>query len=497
VATAGTSILTAESHKADLDSASRRRSIWSVVALAGVIVLPFALVIPLYFNTLHAGFLWDDFGWLDMGQSLRATGWGYFRPLTTLDFHLDELLFGQAAWGYHLENVLLHATNTLLVAFLALAMGYRARVALLSIPLFALHGSHWDAVTIVAGRPTLTGAVLLLASLILLFLGFQARVRWPLLVLSLITFLLALLAKESAFFFPVAAAFLLIFFFRRGRLDRAIYLAGTILTLLLYLSVDHLVNGAGASSSFTLSSDALGILFEFFRMLAVPTQWAGDLPFQTNEILAIPILAGFAAIWAILVWRGDRRRVALLSLALLALLLSAPLYGAARLLYVPLIFLAILAADLISTLFSLRIDRRLLAPAALVLFVGLGSFLAWHTIERRERDRSIWLAANLVDNTYAQMLALVPNPAPGAAIKFVNLPGWGPGAYPFRTFGGTTTSAVHWLYGRADISPVTNNLDYVSAPGCRWDLGDPTHRLGQKVYIFTYQDGSLRVEEQE
>ena len=42
-----------------------------------------------------------------------------YRPLTLLSLGLDFQLFGEAPWGYHLTNVLLHSVNSLLLYALA------------------------------------------------------------------------------------------------------------------------------------------------------------------------------------------------------------------------------------------------------------------------------------------------------------------------------------------------------------------------------------------
>lgn len=476
------------------------RSAGAIIRVRHVIlfaVLPFALGISLHLNSLSVLFLWDDFRWLEMGQTLNAAMWGYYRPGTTFSFRLDEMIYGHAAWGFHLSNVLIHSTNILLVGILALALGYKWRVAFLAILLFAFHGSHWDAVTIVAGRPTLLGALFLLLSFILLILASKAQRKLPLLALSLVSLLVALLTKESGLFFPVAVVYLCLFFFKRGDLNRPVYMAAVVGVISAYVVGSYVMSGLNPSSNLNIAREALAVLFEFFRMLAVPTQMGSELGLEVKERLALCVLAGFAVIWILLARRGDRRKLALLSLGLLALLLSAPLYGAARLLYVPLFFLAILAADLISSLFSLRMDRRVLAPIIVILLVGLGVFWTWHFFERRERDRSIAMASDLVTDVYSQMQQLVPNPERNSAFKFAKLTGWGPGPYPFRTFGGTVDGAIHWIYGRMDLWPVTSDLDYLAVPEWRWDLGATTHYPHQKLYSFVSENGKLRLEQEE
>ena len=88
-----------------------------------------ALALACYANTLGNGFVFDDSAYLAsdavrglaLGELFGASWMGLelYRPLTLLSLGLDFQLFGEAPWGYHLTNVLLHAVNSLLLYALA------------------------------------------------------------------------------------------------------------------------------------------------------------------------------------------------------------------------------------------------------------------------------------------------------------------------------------------------------------------------------------------
>lgn len=137
----------------------------------------------------------------------------YYRPLVELSYYLDNLLWGMEPAVMHLENILLHCANSLLVFLLArrvcAAGSYRNFLLLpfLVALLFALHPVNVEAVAWVAGRTDPLMALFLLSSLHF-WLGWLDGVRRPDLAVSLLLFAAALLTKETAFAFG-AVLFLL------------------------------------------------------------------------------------------------------------------------------------------------------------------------------------------------------------------------------------------------------------------------------------------------
>ena len=68
---------------------------------------------PLYFTQnaeVLAGLTWQGVVWAF--TTVHASNW---HPLTWLSLMTDVQLFGTAAWGPHLTNVLLHGVNSLLL----------------------------------------------------------------------------------------------------------------------------------------------------------------------------------------------------------------------------------------------------------------------------------------------------------------------------------------------------------------------------------------------
>lgn len=179
-----------------------------------------------YLPALKNGFVnWDDDIYLNEIVSL-GTGSGflksftdvpphsYWHPVTLISYLVDYALWGQAPWGYHLVNIIFHASNTFLVFVLTLSL-FRHSASRLSefsaltaasvaSLLFALHPLHVESVAWVAERKDMLYAFFFILS-ILAYLEYAAaasRRRWPLYAASLIFFILSLMSKPMAVTLP-------------------------------------------------------------------------------------------------------------------------------------------------------------------------------------------------------------------------------------------------------------------------------------------------------
>ncbi|KYB27854.1 Transmembrane and TPR repeat-containing protein CG31690-like Protein [Tribolium castaneum] len=136
------------------------------------------LAFVLYYNTLDAGFVYDDRrAILSNPDLLPKTPWarllendfwgtplsdsgshGSYRPLCVLTFRLNYLLGGFQPWGYHLVNVLLHCLATALLVKLARQVLPKSKSSVgpaITGLIFATHPIHTEAVAGVVGRADL------------------------------------------------------------------------------------------------------------------------------------------------------------------------------------------------------------------------------------------------------------------------------------------------------------------------------------------------------
>jgi hypothetical protein len=185
----------------------------------------FIVAIAAYWPALGAGFVWDDDGfvtrpemqslhglwriWFDVGSTEQ------YYPVLHSAFWLEHRIWGGAAGGYHLTNVLLHAASACLLAAI-LRRWWPMRGAFLAALLFALHPVCAESVAWIAEQKnTLSTAFYLAAALMYLRFDEERKPRRYLAGLAL--FALALLSKSVAASLP--AALLVVIWWRRGKLS--------------------------------------------------------------------------------------------------------------------------------------------------------------------------------------------------------------------------------------------------------------------------------------
>ena len=167
---------------------------------AAVLTLTFLLI---YLPDVGGGFIRDDFMWVHRGQIASAAdvarvfrdNTGFYRPLVTLSFGLDQALFGLRPFPYALTNVGLLLACALLVARLGYRLGLPpwAAGAAAALWAFNFHGVNM-ALLWISGR-----TALLLCLFALLATLASLRRRWW---RAGFWCLLALLSKEEAVTLP-------------------------------------------------------------------------------------------------------------------------------------------------------------------------------------------------------------------------------------------------------------------------------------------------------
>ena len=190
---------------------------WTWAALAAAVLIA-------YWPALAGGLLWDDQGHVTRPelQSLAGLGriWGEFGatqqyyPVLHSAFWIEHRLWGDTTLGYHLLNVLLHATAA--CQFLVLLRRLAVPGAALAAVLFALHPVCVESVAWISEQKnTLSLVFYLAAALVYLRFDTDRRPRDYLLAGGL--FVLGLLTKTVTATLP--AALLVVFWWRRGRLE--------------------------------------------------------------------------------------------------------------------------------------------------------------------------------------------------------------------------------------------------------------------------------------
>lgn len=186
-----------------------------------------------YVPAMRAGFIWDDDNYVTQNKSLRTLAgliaiWTdpsatpQYYPFVHSTFWIEYQAWGLWPAGYHVVNILLHATNAILLWQVLRKLSLPA--PWLAAAIFALHPVHVESVAWITERKNVLSGLFYLSAA-LAWLNFalvdgqpnrNPRARWRWYGLSLVCFVAALLSKTVTVTLP--AALLLIAWWRRGRL---------------------------------------------------------------------------------------------------------------------------------------------------------------------------------------------------------------------------------------------------------------------------------------
>jgi hypothetical protein len=312
----------------------------------------------------------------------------YYRPLLRLSFIADKYLWSLQPSFMHLENVILHALNTLLVFFVARRIFARFNAAPLYLPLlsailFALHPINTESVNWISGRTDLLGTFFVLLSLLALVEGLESGGHALLFLLASLLLGLGAMSKEvMIFFLPVGV--LLIWCWpgeaecRRSvglRLRQAgIFAAPFVILGCVYLACRFNVHGRGDAGLRHLMHgysngglDSVRIFFKvggfYFKKLFIPL----PLNFAIIRISDLYVWVGVAALFGLLLAAARFRRNAFFLFFLAAVLLFTP---------------AILIA-LMRVAWTPVAERYLYLPSAFFSVAIVG--LLWQALQRQGR----------------------------------------------------------------------------------------------------------------
>lgn len=345
--------------------------------LAGPVIL-LAAVLATYFPAIYGGIHpVDDTGIVNFYSSapslnqilLPNNDSYYYRPLIELSFYLDNLFWGMQPSMLHLENILLHAGNCLLVYSLAVRLSDTDQqtsepwLALLPAFWFALHPVQVEAVAWIAGRTDLLLAFFLLSASHCWVRWLEAP-TWQRLTATMLFLTAALLTKETAFVFAAVMVLLAAAWpgsanarQRRGAL--AIMAAPALALLLMVVLFKQDASGfsrlltASDLSPLSAAWELLGAVGFYLKKLIIPA----PLNFAIVQVHPAYGLAGLLALpllgW---LWFVQRR--------------AAALFGAALLLLLPPLLLVIKPIA-----WTPVAERYLYLPAA---FAALGGLLLYH-----------------------------------------------------------------------------------------------------------------------
>lgn len=305
-----------------------------------VAVILVAVILVVYYPAMFNGInSFDDTGIIahysilpPISRILLPGNGFYYRPLLELSYWLDSCLWGMAPTVMHLENILLHCVNSLLVFLLTCRASKSDAnsfpfIPLLCTLLFSLHPVNVEAVVWIAGRsdPLLSFFSL---SAILFWLRWLDETKWQDLIVAQLLFVAALLTKETALAGGMVGVLLAVYWPGSATLKQRTSAVGVMSLLMLFLVVYSLLFRSGSSALSRVISGAdlpdgpgwwgAVTAFGFYaKKLVVPV----PLNFAITEVHPIYGLAGVALL-PLLYWtfrRYQKAGVILISAALLIL----------------------------------------------------------------------------------------------------------------------------------------------------------------------------------
>ena len=238
----------------------------------------------LYGVSIRGAFVYDDFNWanrkeLKDGSNLMKL-WkepyipgleenGTYRPFTIFSFALNFSLFGESTASFHIINIILNGLVIFLVYMLVINLFGNEFLAVVSALFFAFMPIHSDAVAFIKSRDELLRSVLILSSW-LAFLNATASkyiIKWQYILISLILYFFAMLAKETIVIAPLQffAVFFLLNEKKRFQIPKlAVFY---IIVLLIYMYIRFLVLG-----NYAFGTDNLAYALNPIRLVPLPSR---------------------------------------------------------------------------------------------------------------------------------------------------------------------------------------------------------------------------------
>lgn len=432
---------------AEAPPATRHLPEW--VVMLALLLLAFAA----YYPSLNGGFVWDDDSWTANIEPLLRDGAGLWKmwrdptalqqyyPLSGTTFWLDFQCWGWWTLPYHVENLLLHLAAALL--FWRVLVRFQVPGAWLAAAVFAVHPVMVESVAWITERKNVLSLVLLLAALLSYgrFVSFwhsedRAAGGWRAYTAAMVFFILALLAKVTAFAFP--AVLLVLCWWRRG----AVRWRADVLPLLPFFAVaiafglgiawleTHTVGASGPDwdwswpQRFLLAGRALWFyaskVFLPLGLSFIYPQWSPDAGSVFHWLMLVSAVGVFVALWLARarLGRGPLAAACLFAGTLFPVLGFMNVYGmrfsvvADHWVYVSsLPLLALVAAGLVRAVERLRHHRLSLGIYVLLLLLlalqswrQAGQYRSMETLWRAtlEKNPGCWMAWNNLGNLILQ-----------------------------------------------------------------------------------------------
>ena len=394
--------------------------------LAGIALISIATLIA-YLPALYGGYVWDDqaltANWLIHSPAGLMKIWtmpqlnlyeSHYWPMVYSSFWLEYRLWGLQPYGYHLNNVLLHILNSLLIWLLLRKLLIPG--AWLAAALFALHPVHVESVAwIIERKDVLSTFFYLLA--FLFYIRFEDEKKKDFYAAAIIFFLLGLLSKSMVISFPLIIGLWL--WWKKGRLylkDMLLLLPFVAVAILhTYIDLRLLRQSESIGLGFTFIERCLlasRSLFFYAQKIFVPyplmtfyRKWEIDA-----GILGLYIFPLAAAAILVFFWTKKERwgKGPLVAVLFFAITLAPVLgfvdfnfllhsYVADRFQYLASLGLIAFFAAFITILLRLDARKIFLKRVIIVLLLGVLGIFTWRQCGNYQDKKTLFLANIALD----------------------------------------------------------------------------------------------------
>lgn len=170
------------------------------IAIWLIIIISFII----YGNTIKNEFVWDDRAFVvqdseikdlsNTGKFFTKDVQGVYRPLRTLFYAISYQLWGEFPFYYHIQAIIIHIINSILVYYIFLHILKKRNLSLLAALLFVTHPIHTEAISFITASFDQIAIIFLLSSFLLYIKGKNIG--------SIVFYLLAALSSEIAIILP-------------------------------------------------------------------------------------------------------------------------------------------------------------------------------------------------------------------------------------------------------------------------------------------------------
>jgi len=193
---------------------------------------------------------------------------GHYQPLTMVSYALEYHFFKKDPFIYHLDNLVLHLLNALLVFWLFYLLSAKLHISVFVTLLFCLHPQHVESVAWISSRKDVLYTFFFLGALIGYFYYLKRNFSMKFYVFSMFLFICSLLSKGQAVVLPFV--FLLIdYLFQRKfsyrlLLDKVVFI---ILSVSFGLGAIYFQSSSSALQDFGYFSFIERLLFPCYALV--------------------------------------------------------------------------------------------------------------------------------------------------------------------------------------------------------------------------------------